>query len=654
MELNLTMKKIILAIALVFAPSLAWAQCAGVFPAHTVCGNTSASANVPTAVPFGGTIIGPGSSVVGQFATWGDTAGSVLADFDLFGSNNTWTGTDTWSSTATFNGTLAGTAFGSPPAIGGTAPAAGKFTTLQATGNLTTNVTGKTQCLHVNSSGVVSGSGFDCTSRNSLTVPTTFYVATTGNCTTGDGTVGNPWATPICAYQHIQQNYDLDGQAVTIQIADGTYTSTNQIVGKIVGEAGPVIFQGNCGTPANVLIKPATGGSADSAYAFSAQGQSIIQLQCMKLDETNNTDPLLGSDTIAIEYQSTIILGQGIIFGNNLNQWNDATVAGTLTINSNYTIAKDTVTTTGSWTSGSNTVTVVSATGILKYMGVTGANVPDGAYVSNIVGTTVTLGYVAYAPVTATTGAGSGTTLLFSYGGQCHIDVGTLGRVLYSTNGDPLHAITVTPTGTPFYLVSYLFGSQLSVLYDQAVSIAGGYPTVVNAVPFFLRTNSVLDTGLQGSYYIPGIVGQAGATGGTTTAANSTVAVTSSSLLKVGNAITAYESTTSTFSSGVSSIVVGAATNIAIGWTITGPGIAAGTVVSSVAGTTIGLSSPTIAAGAGVSLVFKDVNTIIPVGAYITSITDGTHVVLSQAAIASKSGLNIMPGGQIQSGSQLQ
>jgi hypothetical protein len=62
------------------------------------------------------------------------------------------------------------TAFGSfatanaatPPAIGGTTPAAGAFTTLSATGNLTINVTGSTQCLQANSAGVVSGSGAAC------------------------------------------------------------------------------------------------------------------------------------------------------------------------------------------------------------------------------------------------------------------------------------------------------------------------------------------------------------------------------------------------------------------------------------------------------------------------------------------------------------
>lgn len=59
-------------------------------------------------------------------------------------------------------GTFATQDYATPPAIGGTTPAAGSFTTLGATGNLTTNVTGSTQCLHVNSSGVVSGTGSDC------------------------------------------------------------------------------------------------------------------------------------------------------------------------------------------------------------------------------------------------------------------------------------------------------------------------------------------------------------------------------------------------------------------------------------------------------------------------------------------------------------
>jgi len=59
-------------------------------------------------------------------------------------------------------GTFATANAATPPAIGGTTPAAGAFTTLSASGNLTTNVTGSTQCLQVNSSGVVSGSASSC------------------------------------------------------------------------------------------------------------------------------------------------------------------------------------------------------------------------------------------------------------------------------------------------------------------------------------------------------------------------------------------------------------------------------------------------------------------------------------------------------------
>lgn len=59
-------------------------------------------------------------------------------------------------------GTFATQNFTTPPAIGAVTPAAANFTTLTASSTLTTNVTGSLQCLHANSSGVVSGTGVDC------------------------------------------------------------------------------------------------------------------------------------------------------------------------------------------------------------------------------------------------------------------------------------------------------------------------------------------------------------------------------------------------------------------------------------------------------------------------------------------------------------
>ena len=85
MELDLTMKKIILALALFLAPTLAWAQCTGVFPANTLCGNLSGTPAPPSAFSASTSIVGPGSSTIGDFATWANTAGSQLADTPLAG-----------------------------------------------------------------------------------------------------------------------------------------------------------------------------------------------------------------------------------------------------------------------------------------------------------------------------------------------------------------------------------------------------------------------------------------------------------------------------------------------------------------------------------------------------------------------------------------
>jgi hypothetical protein len=60
--------------------------------------------------------------------------------------------------------------------------------------------------------------------RTVLTQDTTFYVATTGNDTTGDGSSGNPWATPQHANDVICSQYDLNSFDCTVQLADGSYT----------------------------------------------------------------------------------------------------------------------------------------------------------------------------------------------------------------------------------------------------------------------------------------------------------------------------------------------------------------------------------------------------------------------------------------------
>lgn len=46
------MKKLLLASALFLLPSTCWAQCNGVFPNNTACGNVSGGSNTPRAIPL--------------------------------------------------------------------------------------------------------------------------------------------------------------------------------------------------------------------------------------------------------------------------------------------------------------------------------------------------------------------------------------------------------------------------------------------------------------------------------------------------------------------------------------------------------------------------------------------------------------------------
>tara|TARA_R110002020_G_scaffold213427_1_gene420251 strand:+ start:48749 stop:50371 length:1623 start_codon:yes stop_codon:yes gene_type:complete len=55
------------------------------------------------------------------------------------------------------------------------------------------------------------------------------HVSTTGDDTTGDGTVSLPWATPQKAYEFLQGKIVPDGVTVTIRVAAGEYISSSSL-----------------------------------------------------------------------------------------------------------------------------------------------------------------------------------------------------------------------------------------------------------------------------------------------------------------------------------------------------------------------------------------------------------------------------------------
>jgi len=114
-------------------------------------------------------------------------------------------------------GTFATQNYATPPAIGGTTPAAGTFTTLGATGSLTTNVTGSTQCLHANTSGVVSGTGSDC-------VAPIFSNITSGTNTSATMTLGSG-STLTFSGSGINNANEINGTALS-GLASGLVLNT--------------------------------------------------------------------------------------------------------------------------------------------------------------------------------------------------------------------------------------------------------------------------------------------------------------------------------------------------------------------------------------------------------------------------------------------
>lgn len=100
----------LLAVALAWSGS-ASAQCTGVFPPATLCGNLGPNPAPAKPFPSGGSVVGPGSSTVGHFARWANITGTQLSDFDLFGTANTWTANQTFPGVVTTTLSINGVSF---------------------------------------------------------------------------------------------------------------------------------------------------------------------------------------------------------------------------------------------------------------------------------------------------------------------------------------------------------------------------------------------------------------------------------------------------------------------------------------------------------------------------------------------------------------
>jgi hypothetical protein len=286
-----------------------------------------------------------------------------------------------------------------------------------------------------------------------------FYVAPTGVDTVDGTDPQSPCRTRQYLYERMQVERDIIGTQITVHHADGPYldsfTASGDLQG-VTGGFGQVIFRGNLSNPRACIVRPSSGP------AFSAQNGARLYIEGFAVDMT-----AAANDGIVITNESAVSLGK-IVFGQNLYPFQDIQPGfrSVCNFHLDYEIDKPVVSTTGARQIGSNMIGLASPAGVVPYMGISGAGIPAGAYVSSIAGAWVTMGGGV-----SSLNLGN-DPLTFRTGGNAHIQCDAWAQVAWG-------AVTVTATGNPFYFAGELLNDR-STFELGAATWAGITPRKVS------------------------------------------------------------------------------------------------------------------------------------------------------------------------------
>lgn len=161
--------------------------------------------------------------------------------------------------------------------------------------------------------------------RERLTAARTYYVRTDGNdSNTGlANTAGGAFLTWQKAWDTVV-GLDQNANTVTIQVGDGTYTAG---ISTTVTPTGPVVINGNSGTPANVVL------STTSASGISLNCAARVTVQNFKVQTTTGGHGLLALAG------SQITVGAGMNFGSCAYSHIHAANGGYIFCASSYTVS---------------------------------------------------------------------------------------------------------------------------------------------------------------------------------------------------------------------------------------------------------------------------------------------------------------------------
>jgi len=185
-----------------------------------------------------------------------------------------------------------------------------------------------------------------------------------------------------------------------------------------------------------------------------------------------------GSSKIALNAGTTpkIYIGSGVHSSAGTGFYVDST--GKFSLSDQLTFSPDVdtpeVITTGTFTSGNNTITVSSATGIVKGMLVIGTGIASNSTVTNISGTTITV-------TNNHTANGSGVSLTFSLADFSELQVqGRIKGVLESTTSISTPRLQTTATSV---VISGTAGNQIATITTTGHAFIAGEKVLIENLP---------------------------------------------------------------------------------------------------------------------------------------------------------------------------
>ncbi|MFB6419899.1 hypothetical protein [Bradyrhizobium tunisiense] len=143
-----------------------------------------------------------------------------------------------------------------------------------------------------------------------LTGAVSFYVDPVNGLDTNDGlaAASGAFQTLTGAYETICKSTDFAGQTVTMQLANGTYTSgLNSTLGPLNSSYGGFIINGNATTPDNVLVSVGATGACFSWFQTGSQAV-VVWIKNLKMQST-------GADLIRAQAAGTYIRVSNVNFG---------------------------------------------------------------------------------------------------------------------------------------------------------------------------------------------------------------------------------------------------------------------------------------------------------------------------------------------------